>query len=51
VPPQAHRSLGLLHRQRGDLPAAARAFESYLSASPEAADAALIRHYLKEISP
>lgn len=51
APLLVHRSLGLLHKQRGDLPAAARAFETYLLLAPDAADAALIRHYLREIAP
>ena len=51
APALAWRSLGLLHKQRGDLPAAARAFERYLAAAPEATDAALIKHYLSEIAP
>jgi predicted Zn-dependent protease len=51
VPTIAFRSLGLVHRQRSDAPAALRAFEAYLARTPEAPDAALIRHYMTEMTP
>jgi hypothetical protein len=41
----------LVQKQRGDLPGAAQSFEKYLSSAPEAADAALIHHYMTELTP
>ena len=49
APPLAFRSIGLVHRQRQDLAAAAQAFEQYLLVAPEAADATLIRNYISEL--
>lgn len=46
APVQAHRSLGLLHKQRADASAATIAFEKYLSVAPDAPDATLIKTYL-----
>lgn len=48
-PAEAFRSLGLVHKQRNDKPAAARAFEAYLAQAPQAPDAALVRSYLAEL--
>lgn len=50
-PAQAHRSLGLLHKQLGDRAAALQSFEKYLAQAPEAPDAALVRSYLTELKP
>jgi len=50
-PALAHRSLGLLLKQRAERTAAARAFEQYLNVAPQAADANLIKTYLAELSP
>jgi predicted Zn-dependent protease len=48
-PAETFRSLGLVHKQRRDRPAAAQAFETYLARAPEAADAELVRSYLTEL--
>jgi len=45
----AHRELGLLYRAQGDGRQARAEFERYLSLSPTAADAPIIRGYLKEL--
>lgn len=47
-PPQAHRSLGYLHRKQSNLTQARQAFLKYLELAPQAPDAALIRTYLNE---
>jgi predicted Zn-dependent protease len=49
APAEAFRSLGLLQRQRGDRPAAAEAFKTYLARAPQAADAEMVRSYLAEL--
>lgn len=49
VPPEVHRSLALLHRQRGDKPAAIDSLERYLQLLPQAADAPLMERYLSEL--
>lgn len=51
APAETFRSLGLLHKQRGDRAAAARAFEAYLAQAPQAPDAALLRSYLADLKP
>lgn len=51
APAESFRSLGLLRRQTADVPAAVHAFEKYLEASPQAADAGLIKSYLTELKP
>lgn len=48
-PPALHRSLGYVYLQRADRPAARNSFKRYLDAAPQAADAALIQHYLTEL--
>jgi predicted Zn-dependent protease len=48
-PAETFRSLGLLHKQRNDRPAAAQAFETYLAQAPQAADAGLVRGYLADM--
>ena len=50
APPIAFRSLGLVHKQRGDNAAASAAFRKYLELSPDAGDAALVRNYLQEMT-
>lgn len=49
APGIAFRSLGLVHKQRGDGAAASAAFTRYLEISPDAADAALVRSYVQEM--
>ncbi|HEY8357634.1 MAG TPA: M48 family metalloprotease [Ramlibacter sp.] len=51
APAEAHRALGLVHRQRKDAVAAARSFEQYLALAPDAPDAGLVRSYLTEGRP
>jgi tetratricopeptide (TPR) repeat protein len=46
APPETWRSLGLVHRARGQGDEAARAFARYLEAKPAADDAAMIRSYI-----
>lgn len=50
APALAHRSLGLLQKQRADKAAAVRAFEQYLNVAPDASDANLIKTYISELS-
>jgi len=50
APLQAHRSLGLLHKQRSDAVAATQAFEKYLSVAPDAPDATLIKTYISGLT-
>jgi hypothetical protein len=47
-PPQTHRSLGLVHRARNELPAAKASFQRYLELDPQAPDASMIKTYLEE---
>jgi hypothetical protein len=47
-PPQTHRSLGLVHRARKELPEAKASFQRYLELDPQAPDAAMIKTYLEE---
>ncbi len=49
-PALAYRSLGLLHKQRMEKAEAARAFEQYLTATPDAADTHLIKTYIAELT-
>jgi predicted Zn-dependent protease len=49
APAEAFRSLGLLHKQRNDPVAAAKAFQSYIAMAPQAGDAAMVRSYLTEL--
>jgi hypothetical protein len=47
APPEAHRSIGLLHWRDGQRHAAAAEFEAYLRLRPGANDRAMIQSYLK----
>jgi beta-barrel assembly-enhancing protease len=49
APPQAHRSLGFIHRQQGRKDEAAQALQRYLDALPEAPDAGILKSYLSEL--
>ncbi len=49
TPPQAHRALGLIHRDEGRRDAAAASFSRYLEAAPGAPDAPMIRTYLEAL--
>src|SRR5262249_2936558 len=51
VPVSAYREAGLLYRAGGDIPAAVRAFQTYLEHAPEAPDAPLVKTYLNELGP
>ena len=46
APPETWRSLGLVHRSRGEGAEASRAFARYLEVKPAADDAAMIRSYI-----
>jgi predicted Zn-dependent protease len=48
-PAQAHRAIGLLHRQQGQKAEAAKAFNQYLLQAPTAPDTELILSYLNEL--
>lgn len=48
-PAQAHRSIGLIHRQQGRKEEAVAAFERYVQAAPGAPDAGLVRSYISEL--
>ena len=48
-PPQTHRGLGFIYRQRQQQAAAQASFERYLEAEPKAPDAPMIRNYLQEL--
>lgn len=50
APPQAHRGIGLIARNRGDRNTARHALGRYLEQMPEAPDAALMRSYLSELN-
>jgi predicted Zn-dependent protease len=50
-PAEAFRALGLVQKQRTDVASAVQAFEKYLTAAPEAADAGLIKNYIAELKP
>lgn len=49
-PALAYRSLGLLHKQRMEKAEAAKAFEQYLNAAPDATDINLIKNYIAELT-
>lgn len=51
APPQAHRALGLLHRQQGQNGLAREALQRFLDLAPDAPDAALIRSHLEQLTP
>ena len=51
APVDALRSLGLVHKQRGDAAAAVQAFEKYLVLAPDAPDVSLLKAYLAELKP
>lgn len=51
APPQAHRALGLLHRQQGQNGPAREALQRFLELAPDAPDAALIRSHLEQLTP
>jgi tetratricopeptide (TPR) repeat protein len=50
-PVEAWRSLGLAEKQRANAPAAARAFEKYLTLLPDAPDGGMVKAYLSELKP
>jgi len=47
-PPQTHRSLGLAHRARNEIPQAKASFQRYLELDPKAPDASMIKTYLED---
>lgn len=50
-PAAAWREQGMLLRTQGDAAGAANALRTYLQTAPDAADAALIKHYLTKLEP
>jgi beta-barrel assembly-enhancing protease len=48
VPPEVHRSVGMLHQKAGRIPEMKEAYTRYLQAKPAAEDADMIRSYLDE---
>lgn len=50
-PAAAWREQGMLLRAQGDAAGAANALRTYLQTAPDAADAALIKHYLTKLEP
>jgi len=48
-PAETFRSLGLVQKQLGNAPAAARAIDRYLALAPDAPDAGLLKSYLSEL--
>jgi predicted Zn-dependent protease len=48
-PAQIHRSLGFLHRHRGQKDLAMASFQSYITAQPDAADAGIVQSYIAEL--
>ena len=50
-PARAFRSLGLLHKERGERTQARQAFERYLALEPQAFDAGLVRSHVEELQP
>lgn len=49
APAEAHRSLGLVYRKRGDTLRARACFATYLQQAPNAGDAKMITRYLEEM--
>lgn len=47
-PPEVHRGLGAIYRQRKQLPEARASFQRYLELAPEAPDAPMIKSYMEE---
>lgn len=47
-PPETHRGLGMIYRQRGELPEARTSFQHYLEKAPGAPDALMIKSYVEE---
>lgn len=48
-PPEAHRGLGLIYRQRNQAAEAKASLQRYLEMAPEAPDAAMVKSYLEEL--
>jgi predicted Zn-dependent protease len=48
-PPETHRGLGVIYRQRNQLEAAKASFVRYLESAPAAPDSAMIKSYMEEI--
>ena len=49
APPLAHRALAVMYRESGQTAPARTAYERYLTAAPDAPDAAMIRQTLEEL--
>lgn len=48
-PPETHRGLGIIYRQRSRFSEARASFERYLEIAPSAPDVPMIKHYLEEL--
>jgi beta-barrel assembly-enhancing protease len=48
-PAQAHRSLGFIHRQRGQKGEAVLSFQRYVDAIPQAPDVGIVQSYIAEL--
>jgi predicted Zn-dependent protease len=48
-PPETHRGLGVIYRQRNQLGEAKASFQRYLEAAPSAPDSAMIKSYIEEL--
>jgi predicted Zn-dependent protease len=48
-PPEAHRGLGMIYRQRNQPAEAKASLQRYLEMAPEAPDAAMVKSYLEEL--
>ncbi|HTD07141.1 M48 family metallopeptidase [Undibacterium sp.] len=48
-PPEAHRGMGMIYRQRDQPAETKKSFTRYLQLAPEAPDSAMIKNYLEEL--
>ena len=48
-PPETHRGLAIIYRNRNQLPQARASFERYMQAAPNAPDLLMIKSYLEEL--
>lgn len=48
-PPETHRGLAMIHRQRGQTAEARASFQRYIDMAPDAPDAPMIKSYLEEL--
>ncbi|MFZ6644082.1 M48 family metalloprotease [Undibacterium sp. TJN25] len=48
-PPETHRGMGMIYRQREQLAETRKSFTRYLELAPQAPDSAMIKNYLEEL--